>query len=174
LDYRKHIGPHPVIDMIKGWVKLLIISSVLGGAIYLINEGAGAIYLVIWSIFWFFGIGTIIVSILFSIAGLSNYNSAKKAIISGFVPSYVGKNSLNQGIVMVDESRKRIYVNKVVYDFSDIKTIHNEAMDNGRAWRYYLEIRMKSGANPVQRVFFDTEAEASQFFVRLGNSLGFG
>lgn len=163
------LGQHPATRFIK-FVMYLLVGGVLSGIVYLYDPmsafvtGPISVLVVLYIVFG---------SIAVVSSGRSKwkiYNSAKEMISEGIlVPSYSGKNRDWQSLMIVDEDNSQVFLNGKLYKFEDIKGFSH-------AWNkywHYLEIVLKKGENPVQKVIFDSESDALNFYHRLGNTLNF-
>jgi hypothetical protein len=103
-----------------------------------------------------------------AIRGNRFYKPAVRAVRNAEIyASFVGRGFTCKGIAVVDEPKRKIYINGGIYDFSDVESIGVGCEEK----LGYLDFMLKKGTSPTQRVLFDSELEAQNFRQRLFNAM---
>jgi hypothetical protein len=104
-----------------------------------------------------------------AVRGSSHHRAAASALSEKTItPSFIGRGSACIGIAMVDEQRRKVYVNGTVADFSQIEDTEIGPFEHKLV---YLDLMLRSGVEPVQRIVFDNEEAAKKFEQRLRNAM---
>ncbi len=153
------IGLNPIIN---GFIVLGIFGALFYGA-YLLDFKIGELFaglLILWALY----------NLLLAFPRMIVYNNAKKAILSGQIDPDFAIHFIHNGIIMVDEDSRKIFVNYLpVLDFDDIRRV--EWVDGNI--HGVIKVITKSGRNPIREVDCDPEKAGENQFHRLTNVLGF-
>jgi hypothetical protein len=173
-----NLGGHPAANIAMIAAGIFVLSAIVVGIAFLMNHVVGVIFLLGMGFIWLFAAGPVLVgTFIAALINARDYRKAKRLVAAGELnASYFGRNNACKGIAIVDESNKRLYLNGQLYDFSNIKSIRLNWTAVGRknTREYYIEVVLKSGAAPLQKVSFDGENSANNFYHRLANTLNFG
>lgn len=169
------LGGHPTFNMLKFALIALGGTIALVGALYFVNGFVAFLIGLMAAAVWTFALGpALLVKIVSSFGYAAMYKTAQKLVSDGqLIPSFVGRNPNCEGVAVVDEKNKQIYVNGTLYKFSEIKAIESRTENHGRRTQHFVRIIIKHGASPMQNILFDSGPLAQSFYYRLTNSLGF-
>lgn len=169
-----NLGGHPAWNAVKMVVILSVISAVVAGGDFLMHDKLTLVGLLAELLWYFMGAFFLLRAILYSITS-GVYKKAKRLVDDGkLIVSYIGRKAVAcHGMAVVDEQNRRLYLNGHLYEFADVKSIQSGWEKKNNSQDHYVEIVVKHGAVPVQKVWFDNDQAATNFSHRLGNSLGF-
>ena len=162
------LGPSPGKSLLQ-----LLFVFVLGGAalIFALMQYAGDVGKIsgfVLLILWVISLPFIVGSALSALFNGKLYEKAKLAIRNGEVtPTWIVRSSFCNGILIVDEKHKKLHVNGRVCEFSDVKHIEFYTHKGNN----YINVILRNGQNPVNKIMVDDEVSAKQAFERLENSL---
>lgn len=170
-----NLGGHPAWNIAKASGMLFGVTVFVVCVALLMNKIVGIIVGLLLGLLWTFALGPTLLGKLIAASINSRvYKEAGKLIAEGkLVAGYFGRNLSCEGLAVVDEQNKRLYLNGHLYDFGDIKSIQPGWITKRTETKHYVEIIVKHGAAPMQKVWFDGEHAATTFCHRLGNNLGF-
>ena len=163
------LGKHPIRNVIAGGFLMGLVTIAVIAVIYVFDELSAYLFAMLLGLLWMVLGAALLGQMIAAMRNSKFYSSAKKMILNGAIsPCYVGRNPICNGLVMVDCSSQKIFINGAIHEFSSLKTINIHRQKNNPN----IEFVFKSGANPISRVYFATEDQTVNFFERFGNDLG--
>ncbi len=164
------LGGHPFRQFAISAVKLFGGMAVVAGVLLLCGPAGVIIALLIaaaWTFLGFFALGRAVGAL---INGSRHFTPALESVEAGQLGcTYAVRGTICMGgIAVIDEPRRRIWLNGDLLGFDDISNVRWEAV--GR--RYNLNITAKRGAQPITKLVFDSEDSMRQSYARLCNTLG--
>ena len=163
------IGLNPVKNALRFHLVITLICTVIMLITWALDDSRGA-GLVVMGFFVFIVMAitglSMLVSLIEAIGTKSFYNKAKILVENGgLTPSYVGRNSLCQGICVVDEENKALFLNNEIFSWTDVREVK---LNDDK-----VSVILKNGADPVRPFRLANANQAAEFFHRLLNTLGF-
>lgn len=180
--HARDIGGNPIKRILLRLMSLLVMFVGTWGAIFWIVyydaefHPALSTFLVLagWVVL---PIGLTYYTSLF-IAALVNYSRcykrAQKAVNDGSLrPTWYVRTPVCAGIIIVDETNRKIFINKYTYDFDDVTEIGGWYLRHWLFGAHWINITVKNDPTPVKSVKVGNENTFQQVRARLAHSLEF-
>jgi hypothetical protein len=167
------IGPNPFVNVLSTSLVVVIVSAAVLAFMFMSKSKALIMVATLGIFAWILLAIVMVVLTLASLANTSTYVRAKRAVTTGAIrPDWVVRGTVCNGIALVDEGNRKIFVNDGVYDFDDVKELAWRIVPNRKVMNFFLDFTMRAGTAPHKRVQLDTEAQLMQAHARLTNVLG--